>query len=123
MERGDFSQAESIRQKIERKEEEAAIQAEFGGGGDFRQSLKDMAKAEGIDTFGMTSDEIRKALSERIREKNKEEKDKKDGKEKKDEVKEDPVKQSVDTLHKVVETIRDIVGRIEPKLPTVALAN
>lgn len=117
---GDFGKAKRIRGKIATSEEDVKIRAKFGGDADFRKSLSDMAKDEGINTFGMSASEIRKALSERIKEKTKEEEGKKKAG---PPAKEDPVKQSLSTLQQVVERIEKIVALIEPKLPTVALAN
>jgi hypothetical protein len=117
IEKGNFRQAERTIERIQRKEEEAAIRINEKGVAD-RRSIADIAKEEGIDTFGKTQAELRKEILEKRKGKTPEElrkeKEQKEGKEK------EPAK--ADPLLEVVKMIKDLVAKIEPKLPTHALA-
>lgn len=118
IEQGKFKQAESTIKKIAIKEQEAAIRIDEAGKKD-RRSVQDIARAEGINTIGKSKEELRKEILEKRKVKKEVDEVKKE-KEKKGADKE-PEKKA-DALIDVVKLIRDIVAKIEPKLPTHALA-
>ena len=117
--RGDFKKAERIAEKLKGKEQDAAIREAFGGDGAFGQSIRDMAKEQGIDTTRKTNKELKKELQDRIGKRKEELPEGKRGKDEK-EVKGND-KPAGKTLQDVVEAIRVLVEKIEPKLPTSAL--
>lgn len=107
-------------ERIKTAESEAAIRE--GGETRDRRSLSDIAKAEGIDTFRKTKDQLR----DEILKKRAAEKDAKGGK--KDDPgkggKQDvpPAKQDPQiTLLTVCQAMQKLLEKIEPKLPTAAL--
>jgi hypothetical protein len=109
--KGRFKQAEATIKKIEIDKEEAALRIDKEGNRD-RRSLADIAKEMGIDTFNKTKSELRKeVLAEKLKkEAEKQGVDK--GKKQKPEEK----------LVNIVELIKTVLEKIEPKLPTHALA-
>lgn len=128
---GNFRGAERALGRIQRNEERAeqnqAINQAFntdknGDARAFGKSLQDIAKQEGIDTFGKTSRDLRRELAERAKQRQKDMPPGQGGKEGGkggQPVKDDPMQ----TISKAVEEIRNLVKKIEPKLPTAALAN
>lgn len=122
IEGGKFKQAEMTMKQIEKKQEEAAIRIDAKGKVD-RRDLEAIAKEEGIKTGGKSKAEIRKEILEKRKEKLPEEQ-KKEAEKKEQKVKEaeKKVEDKADALFKMVESIKDLVAKIEPKLPTHALA-
>jgi hypothetical protein len=116
---GDFRKAERIAEKLKGKEQDAAIREEFGGDKKGRLSTRDMAKSAGIDTTGKSNKELKKEMQDRIGKRKEELPDGQRGKADKDA--DGKVKPAGKTLHDVVEAIRVLVEKIEPKLPTTAL--
>ena len=88
-----------------------------------RRSLKDIAKAEGIDTFRMSKDQMREAILKKRQEDLKPENKglNKDEIAKKAEADKPAKADPVDSLTKLVEKIHGLVVKIEPKLPQHAL--
>lgn len=122
VEGGKFRQAEMTMKQIEKKQEEAAIRIDAKGNVD-RRDLEAIAREEGIKTGGKTKAEIRKEILEKRKEKQPEEQ-KKEAEKKEKEVKEaeKKVEDKADALFNMVESIKNLVALIEPKLPTHALA-
>ena len=116
---GNFRKAERIAAKIAVNEENVAIDEAFGGKGPFGKSVRDMAKAAKIDTFGKSNKELKAELAKRIKDRKEELPDGQRGKQDKDA--DGKVKPAGKTLQDVVEAIRVLVEKIEPKLPTSAL--
>jgi hypothetical protein len=123
IEQNKFKQAENTIKKIAIKEQEAAIRIDEAGKKD-RRSLFDIARDEGINTIGKSKEELRKEILEKRKkdkpeelkkETEKKEADKKEAEKKEAEKKEDP-------LLEMVKAIKELVAKIEPKLPTHALA-
>jgi hypothetical protein len=125
---GKFDRAEKTLVKIAAAESEAKLRINEKGERD-RRNVKDIARAEGINTIGKSNEEIRQEILEKREAKKQEEKrkeavqkeDKKQKEEKQGKEKEEAVKKE-DTLLDIVKIIRDLVQKIEPKLPTHALA-
>lgn len=117
MEAGNFRQAERTIEKIARKEQEAAIRLDEKGNRDTR-NIADIAKAEGIDTFGKSQEQLRKEILEKRQGKTLAEIKKEE--ERKKEADKQPEKKA-DPLLEMVKMIKDIVAKIEPKLPQRAL--
>jgi hypothetical protein len=117
--RGDFRKAERIAEKLKGKEQDAAIDEAFGGDKKFGKSVRDMAKEQGIETFGKSNKDLKKELQDRIGKRKEELPDGQRGKQDKDA--DGKVKPAGKTLQDVVEAIRVLVEKIEPKLPTSAL--
>lgn len=122
IEGGKFRQAEMTLKQIEKKQEEAAIRINKEGKVD-RRDLEAIAKEEGIKTGGKSKAEIRKEIIEKRKEKLPEEQ-KKEAEKKEQKVKEaeKKVEDKANELFKMVESIKNLVAKIEPKLPTHALA-
>jgi hypothetical protein len=117
--KGNFKKAERIAAKIAAKEENVAIDEAFGGDKKMSKSVRDMAKEQGIETFGKSSKELKAELAKRIKDRKEELPDGQRGKADKDA--DGKVKPAGKTLQDVVEAIRVLVEKIEPKLPTTAL--
>lgn len=122
VEGGKFRQAEMTMKQIEKKQEEAAIRIDAKGKVD-RRDLEAIAREEGIKTGGKSKAEIRKEILEKRKEKQPEEQ-KKEAEKKEQKVKEaeKKVEDKADALFNMVESIKNLVALIEPKLPTHALA-
>jgi hypothetical protein len=122
IEQGKFKQAESTIKKIAIKEQEAAIRIDESGKKD-RRSLFDIARDEGINTIGKSKEELRKEILEK-RKKDKPEELKKEAEKKKaaEKEKEKKAEEKADPLLEMVKAIKELVAKIEPKLPTHALA-
>jgi hypothetical protein len=112
--------------RIYRREQEAEIKAAFGGKNEkaFGKSIQDQAREQGIDTFRKSSSELRKELVKKARERQSEMQPGKQGQTEEEakrggKAASDPMT----IISKAVEEIRTLVKKIEPKLPTVALAN
>jgi hypothetical protein len=122
IEGGKFRQAEMTMKQIEKKQEEAAIRIDAKGKVD-RRDLEAIAREEGIKTGGKSKAEIRKEILEKRKEKQPEEQ-KKEAEKKEQKVKEaeKKVEDKADALFNMVESIKNLVALIEPKLPTHALA-
>jgi len=116
---GNFRKAERIAKKLKGKEENAAIDEAFGGDRKLNKSVRDMAKEQGIETFGKSNKDLKKELQDRIGKRKEELPDGQRGKADKDA--DGKVKPAGKTLQDVVEAIRVLVEKIEPKLPTSAL--
>ena len=125
---GKFNRAEKTLVKIAAAESEAKLRINEKGERD-RRNVKDIARAEGINTIGKSNEEIRQEILEKREAKKQAEKrkeavqkeEKKQEEEKQGKEKEEAVKKE-DTLLDIVKIIRDLVQKIEPKLPTHALA-
>ena len=119
-----FKQAANTIKKIAIAEQEAELRIDETGKKD-RRSLQDIARDEGINTIGKSKEELRNEILEKRRKEKEgdEKKPKKKGDEKGKE-KEDgkEPKEKVDPLLEVVKAIKELVAKIEPKLPTHALA-
>jgi len=124
---GKFDRAEKTLVKIAAAESEAKLRINEKGERD-KRNIKDIAREEGISTIGKSKDEIRQEILEkREAEKRKEKKpeeQKKEAEKKEAEKKEaeKKVEDKADALFKMVEAIKELVAKIEPKLPTHALA-
>jgi hypothetical protein len=127
MEKGQFGAAERAGKRLAKREEDMEIQEYFNADKDgnaqkFGKSVKDLAKEQGIDTFGKTSRELREELLEKARAWKREGKDGekgagKDGKKgggKDDKPAENP-------LVALVTEIKGLMVKLEKKLPTPAL--
>lgn len=125
---GKFDRAEKTLVKIAAAESEAKLRINEKGERD-RRNVKDIARAEGINTIGKSNEEIRQEILEKREAKKQAEKrkeavqkeEKKQEEDKQGKEKEEAVKKE-DTLLDIVKIIRDLVQKIEPKLPTHALA-
>ena len=117
IEEGKFKQAEATIKKIAIAEEEAELRIDETGKKD-RRDIEAIAREEGIRTAGKTRAEIRKEILE----KRKKDKPEAENKKEAEKEKEKKVEDKVDPLFKMVEMIKDLVAKIEPKLPTHALA-
>jgi len=119
-----FTEAEKTLQKIRDKQDEAELRVDAEGNRD-RRDINEIAREEGISTSGKTKRQIREEiLLKRKKEKKddkKEEEKKKEEKEKKEEEKK-KVEDKADALFDMVKMIKELVAKIEPKLPTHALA-
>jgi hypothetical protein len=115
-----FKQAERAIQKIQEKEIQDKIRIDDKGEID-RRNIADIAKEEGIKTFGKSKEQLEKEILEKRGGKPLFGADKKKGDDKKAAEKE-AVKPKEDQLLDLVKMIKDLVGKIEPKLPTHALA-
>jgi hypothetical protein len=122
VESGKFRQAEATMRQIEKRQEEAAIRIDEKGEID-RRDINAIAREEGIKTGGKSKEQIRKEILEKRKEKKPEEQ-KKEAEKKEAEKKEaeKKVEDKADALFKMVEAIKELVAKIEPKLPTHALA-
>jgi len=128
---GDFRKARREADKLREAEDEQKIRDFFTDDpfakttSKIKMSLKDLARKEGVETFGKTPDEIRDALLEKMREREKGMDAKQRGKTKEEAARDankgqpaaDPMKVIVST----VEQIKQLLAKIEPKLPTPAL--
>jgi len=122
IEGGKFKQAEMTMKQIEKKQEEAAIRIDEKGKVD-RRDLEAIAKEEGIKTGGKSKAEIRKEILEKRKEKKPEEQKKEAEKKEKDAKEaEKKVEDKAEALFDMVKMIKELVAKIEPKLPTHALA-
>jgi len=131
IDRGNFRRAKREIDKLREAEDEQKIRDFFkkDPNSDFnskiKMSLKDLARKEGVETFGKTTDEIRDALLQKMKEREKGMDAKQRGKTKEEAAKDggkgqpaaDPMKVIVST----VEQIKQLLAKIEPKLPTPAL--
>lgn len=122
MAEGNLVGAGRAQRGMERAEQDQLLNDAFNGGRAFGKSVQDMAKEQGIDTFGKTSKDLRKELAARAKERQGEMAPGKEGK-KGDvpgEVK--PERNNpLDEIKKAVDAIQRLVEKIEPKLPTHAL--
>jgi hypothetical protein len=124
LQQGRFKQAERTIRRIQNKELEDELRIQEKGERD-RRNIADIARAEGIKTFGKTPEEIRKEILEK-RKKQKETDammEKKHGikpADKKEEAA--PARKPEEMLFDMVKAIKELVEKIEPKLPTHALA-
>ena len=112
---GKFTRAEKTIEKIKEKEKEKLIRSKENGDFD-RRSIDDIAKDLGIKTFGKSKKDLIEEIAKRrgdIEEKMKNDPKKRDDKE--------PAKPKEDQLIDIVKMIKEIVGKIEPKLPQRAL--
>ena len=118
---GNFKRAERLNERLADKIDEQNIRATEKGRD--RRSLKDIAKAEGIDTFRMSKDQMREAILKKRQEDLKPENKglNKDEIAKKAEADKPAKADPVDSLTKLVEKIHGLVVKIEPKLPQHAL--
>lgn len=128
---GDFRKARREADKLREAEDEQKIRDFFTDDpfakttSKIKMSLKDLARKEGVETFGKTPDEIRDALLDKMREREKGMDAKQRGKTKEEAARDankgqpaaDPLKVIVNT----VEQIKQLLAKIEPKLPTPAL--
>jgi hypothetical protein len=122
IEGGKFKQAEMTMKQIEKRQEEAAIRIDEKGEID-RRDINAIAREEGIKTGGKSKEQIRKEILEKRKEKKPEEQ-KKEAEKKEAEKKEEEkkVEDKAADLFNMVKAIKELVAKIEPKLPTHALA-
>ena len=120
--KGDFRGAERARKRLAGNEDDAAIQEAFGGEGKFGKNIKDIAKEQGIDTFRKTSKELREELAKLAKKRQDELAPGAGGKDK-EAAKGKPVppKDPMVALSDLVKDIKNLVAKIEPKLPQHAL--
>jgi methyl-accepting chemotaxis protein len=118
---GDFRKAERIAEKLKGKEQDAAIREAFGGDRKFGKSVRDMAKEQGIDTSRKSNRDLKKELQDRIEKRKDEMPEGKRGRDDRDPGGKGGGEDPATALQTVVEAIRVIVAKIEPKLPTAAL--
>lgn len=122
VEAGKFKQAEATMRQIEKRQQEAAIRIDEKGKVD-RRDINAIAKEEGISTIGKSKEQIRKEIIEKRKEKKPEEQKKEAEKKEKDAKEaEKKVEDKADALFDMVKMIKELVAKIEPKLPTHALA-
>jgi len=117
IEAGKFKQAERAIKKVREKEIEDEIRINKEGELD-KRSIADIAKEEGIKTFGKSKEQLKKEILEKRKGKTLE--DLMREKEEKKEGKKEPEKKA-DPLLEMVRSIKELVAKIEPKLPTHAL--
>ena len=116
--RGNFRAAARLRDELSVN----TIEAQMRGTGEDRdrRNITDIAKAEGIDTFGKTREELRAEIMAKRQAGLKPENkglNKQQVEAQKNQAKTDPV----DSLTKIVDKIHALVAKIEPKLPQHAL--
>jgi colicin import membrane protein len=122
VEAGKFREAEATMKQIQKRQEEAAIRIDEKGKVD-RRDINVIAKEEGISTIGKSKEQIRKEILEKRKEKKPEEQKKEAEKKEKDAKEaEKKVEDKADALFEMVKMIKELVAKIEPKLPTHALA-
>ena len=116
---GNLAGARRQQRNMERNEIDESIKKAFGGKD--AKSLNDIAKKEGIDTFGKSSRELRKELADKAKDRQGEMVPGKGGKP--GEVPGQPkaADNPMDAIRKAVDVIQKLVEKIEPKLPTAAL--
>ena len=121
IEGGNFKRAGVLNERLADKIDEQNIRATEKGRD--RRSLNDIAKAEGIDTFRMSKDQMREAILKKRQADLKPENKglNKDEIAKKAEADKPAKADPVDSLTKLVEKIHGLVAKIEPKLPQHAL--
>jgi len=108
--------------QIQKRQEEAAIRIDEKGKVD-RRDINAIAREEGISTIGKSKVHIRKEILEKRKEKKPEEQKKEAEKKEKDAKEaEKKVEDKADALFEMVKMIKELVAKIEPKLPTHALA-
>jgi hypothetical protein len=118
-----FTKAQSTLRRIENKQLEDELRVNQKGERD-RRNIADIARKEGIKTFGKTNEEIRKEILQKRRD----EALKKGGAKVDvlggplDEKGAAPARKPEEMLLDVVKAIKALVEKIEPKLPTHALA-
>lgn len=126
--KGQFEVAERLGNRLDRAEQDARIQKEFGrrdevgGASSIKKSLQDIAKEQGLDTKGKGSKELRRELDELAKRKEEMRSDK-NGKTKA-EIEKGGVNKPdtiMSDLKAAVEEIKKTILKIEPKLPTAAL--
>lgn len=128
---GDFRRAEREARKLREAEDEQKVR-DFFTDDPFKKtsdkikiSLKDLARREGVETFGKTPDEIRDALLEKMREREKGMDAKQRGKTKEEAARDggkgQPALDPMKVITASVEEIKRLLAKIEPKLPTAAL--
>lgn len=129
--RGDFRKAKREADRLREAEDEQKIRDFFTDdpfaktNSKIKMSLKDLARKEGVETFGKTPDEIRDALLEKMREREKGMDAKQRGKTKEEAAKDggkgQPALDPMKVITATVEEIKQLLAKIEPKLPTAAL--
>jgi len=120
--RGDFDAARRAAGKVQRGEEDKIIGDAFNAGNKFQKSTRDMAKEQGIETFGKSNKDLREELLAKAQKEkangggveNSAADSGKHGGGGKDQPKADPI-------IAIVTAIKGILEKIEPKLPTHAL--
>lgn len=129
--RGDFRKAKREADRLREAEDEQKIRDFFTDdpfaktNSKIKMSLKDLARKEGVETFGKTPDEIRDALLEKMREREKGMDAKQRGKTKEEAAKDggkgQPALDPMKVITSTIEEIKQLLAKIEPKLPTAAL--
>jgi hypothetical protein len=116
---GKFAAARRIGRQLESRERDQAFQEAFGKKeGGIGKSVKDIAKEQGIDTFGKTKRELQKELMEKRQAEMKPGAEGKKG----DKPGDDPdPKPAENLLQKAVDAIKTAVEKLEKKLPMPAL--
>jgi hypothetical protein len=127
---GNFSKARREAKKLKDAEDEKKVRDFFTDDpfkatkGKIKMSLKDLARKEGVETFGKTPDEIRDALLEKMKEREKGLDAKNRGKTKEEAAKDGKGQPALDPMKVITSTVQEIkqlLAKIEPKLPTAAL--
>jgi len=125
---GDFSGARRAERSIAQREQNQAIQDAFGKGKAASRSLQDIAKEQGLETRGKGSRELRDELSKLAEADKKRQQEMVPGQGGK--TKEEAAGQAkadansiLTEIKSLVDTIKTTVNKIEPKLPTHALAS
>lgn len=118
---GNFAKAKRIGRQIERRETEREFQEAFGKKeGGVGQNVRDIAKEQGIDTFGKTNKQLRDELMKKRQEEMKPGAEGKKG-DKPGEAAKDPKIEQGNLLQKSVDAIQKAVESLEKKLPMPAL--
>lgn len=124
---GRFDKADRIAEQLALKEMMREIQDLFGNEGKIGKNIGDIAKELGIDGFGKDRKELMEEVHKELRKR--EEDAKKDDAKKKEDVdkkkKDDDKKQGkadpMKLINDAVQEIKNLVAKIEPKLPPAAL--
>jgi hypothetical protein len=118
---GNFAKARRIGRQIERRETEREFQEAFGKKeGGVAKNVRDIAKEQGLDTFGKTNKQLRDELMKKRQEEMKPGAEGKKG-EKPGEAAKDPKVEQGNLLQKSVDAIQKAVESLEKKLPMPAL--
>jgi hypothetical protein len=119
--KGNFAKARRIGRTLENRERDRAFQEAFGKKeGGIGRSVQDIAKEQGIDTFGKTNKELQDELMKKRQEEMKPGAEGKKG-DKPGEPAKPPVAKTENLLQKSVDAIKKAVESLEKKLPVPAL--
>jgi hypothetical protein len=117
--KGNATTARRIGRQLERRERDRAFQEAFGKKeGGIGRSVADIAKEQGIDTFGKTKNQLQDEL---MKKRQAEMKPGAEGKKGDKDKSKDEAKSVLDEIKSIVDAIKTTINKIEPKLPTRAL--